>query len=77
MCSAVRTTALGGACEVQRVPYSFSVSTDYSGESKQHVLEPCLVPPFFRIWHYAKRRFSVISNLRYMHGVLNVDEIKN
>ena len=39
MCSAVRTTALGGACEVQRVPYSFSVSTDYSGESKQHVLE--------------------------------------
>jgi hypothetical protein len=27
--------------------------------------------------HYAKRRFPVTSNLRYMHGVLNVDEIKN
>jgi hypothetical protein len=26
--------------------------------------------------HYAKK-FSVTSNLRYMHGVLNVDEIKN
>ena len=36
----------------------------------------CLVTPNFKLWHYAKRRFSVISNLRYMHGVLNVDEIK-
>jgi hypothetical protein len=27
--------------------------------------------------HYAKKKFSVISNLRYMHEVLNVDEIKN
>jgi hypothetical protein len=25
----------------------------------------------------ANKRFSVTSNLRYMHGVLNVDEIKN
>ena len=38
---------------------------------------PCLVAPNSRIWHYAKRRFSVTSNLRYIHGVLNVDEIKN
>ena len=30
-----------------------------------------------QLWHYAKRRFSVTSNLRYMHGVLNVDKIKN
>jgi hypothetical protein len=25
----------------------------------------------------ANKRFPVTSNLRYMHGVLNVDEIKN
>jgi hypothetical protein len=25
----------------------------------------------------ANKRFLVTSNLRYMHGVLNVDEIKN
>jgi hypothetical protein len=24
-----------------------------------------------------KKKFSLTSNLRYMHGVLNVDEIKN
>jgi hypothetical protein len=24
-----------------------------------------------------QKKFPVISNLRYMHGVLNVDEIKN
>jgi hypothetical protein len=27
--------------------------------------------------HYAKRKFPVTSNLRYIYGVLNVDEIKN
>jgi hypothetical protein len=27
--------------------------------------------------HCAEKRFPVTSNLRYMHGVLNVDEIKN
>ena len=27
--------------------------------------------------HYVKKKFFVTSNLRYMHGVLNVDEIKN
>jgi hypothetical protein len=26
--------------------------------------------------HCAEKRFPVTSNLRYMHGVLNVDEIK-
>jgi len=35
-----------------------------------------LVSSNFRIWHYAKRRFSITSNLRYMHRVLNVDENK-
>ena len=42
-----------------------------------YLLEACLVPPNFQLWYYAKRRFPVTSNLRYMHGVLNVDEIKN
>jgi len=40
-------------------------------------VRPCLVPLFFRIWHYEKRRFFITLNLRYMYGVLNVDEIKN
>jgi hypothetical protein len=34
----------------------------------------CLVP---QKKHCAEKRFPVTSNLRYMHGVLNVDEIKN
>ena len=38
---------------------------------------PCLVSPESKLWHYVKRRFSVTSILRYMYGVLNVDEIKN
>jgi hypothetical protein len=37
-------------------------------------LWPCLVP---RKKHYVKKRFPITSNLRYMHEVLNVDEIKN
>jgi hypothetical protein len=32
---------------------------------------------FLKKKYYAKKRFSVTSNLRYMHEVLNVDEIKN
>jgi hypothetical protein len=27
--------------------------------------------------HYVEKKFPVTSNLRYMHEVLNVDEIKN
>jgi hypothetical protein len=27
--------------------------------------------------YYVKKRFLITSNLRYMYGVLNVDEIKN
>jgi hypothetical protein len=46
-------------------------------------VDPCLWN--LRYWlcsvpqkkHYAKKRFPVTSNLWYMHGVLNVDEIKN
>ena len=39
-------------------------------------ISPCLVSAESKFWHYAKRRFPVTSNLRYMHGVLNIDEIK-
>jgi hypothetical protein len=38
---------------------------------------PCLVPQFSSKIYYAKRRFLVITKYRQMHGVLNVDEIKN
>jgi hypothetical protein len=34
----------------------------------------CLLP---KKKHCINKRFPVTSNLRYMHGVLNVDEIKN
>ena len=34
-------------------------------------------PVRFQLLHYIKKRFSVISNLRYMYVVLNIDEIKN
>jgi hypothetical protein len=37
-------------------------------------LWPCLLP---KKKYCAEKRFLVTSNLRYMYGVLNVDEIKN
>jgi hypothetical protein len=37
----------------------------------------CLDPKYFLKFHYVKRRFLVTSKCRHMHGVLNVDEIKN
>jgi hypothetical protein len=40
-------------------------------------LSTCLVPLILSKFHYAKRRFSVTSKCRQMHGVLNVDKIKN
>jgi hypothetical protein len=33
--------------------------------------------PILPKFHYAKRKFPVTSKCRQMHGVLNVDEIKN
>jgi hypothetical protein len=36
-----------------------------------------LVAPILPKFHYAKRRFPVTSKCRQMHGVLNIDEIKN
>jgi hypothetical protein len=38
---------------------------------------PCLVPNSTPKFYYAKRRFSITSKCRQMHGVLNIDEIKN
>jgi hypothetical protein len=38
---------------------------------------PCLVSKFSPKFYYAKRRFPITSKYRQMHGVLNVDEIKN
>jgi hypothetical protein len=38
---------------------------------------PCLDAKYFPKFHYAKRRFPITSKYRHMHGVLNVDEIKN
>ena len=50
---------------------------DESHEERGVWSAPCLVLPIFRNWHYTKRRLLVTLNLRYMHEVLNVDEIKN
>jgi hypothetical protein len=41
------------------------------------LLRPCLVPQIHHKLHYTKIRFSITSKYRHMHGVLNVDEIKN
>jgi hypothetical protein len=47
------------------------------GRTEHFSVWPCLVPKFFPKFHYAKRRFSITSKCRQMHGVLNIDEIKN
>jgi hypothetical protein len=44
---------------------------------RQTRLGPCLVFNFSLKFYYAKRRFSVTSKYWHMHGVINVDEIKN
>jgi hypothetical protein len=46
-------------------------------ESSTLGLSPCLVSNFTSKFHYAKRRFSITLKCRQMHGVLNVDKIKN
>jgi hypothetical protein len=43
----------------------------------KQILSPGLVPPILPKFHYTKRKFSITSKCRQMHGVLNVDEIKN
>jgi hypothetical protein len=43
-------------------------------ERKQGLVQfPNSLPKF----HYAKRKFPVTSKCRQMHGILNIDEIKN
>jgi hypothetical protein len=37
----------------------------------------CLDPKFSLKFYYAKRRFPITLKCRQMHGVLNIDEIKN
>jgi hypothetical protein len=46
-------------------------------KSNSFQLRPRLVSKFSPKFHYAKRRFSITSKCRQMHGILNVDEIKN
>jgi hypothetical protein len=48
-----------------------------AGVSDQRGLGLVLVPPILSKFYYAKRRFSITSKYRQMHGILNVDEIKN
>jgi hypothetical protein len=66
------------------LPIFFSEAAAYSekrrGKQEKQappVLAPCLGPSILPKFYYAKRRFSVTSKCRQMHGVLNVDEIKN
>jgi hypothetical protein len=40
-------------------------------------LWPCLDAKFSPKFYYAKRKFSITSKCRHMHGVLNIDKIKN
>jgi hypothetical protein len=35
------------------------------------------LPKYFPKFYYVKKRFTITSKYRHMHGVLNVDEIKN
>jgi hypothetical protein len=44
---------------------------------RQGCLRACLDSKYFPKFHYVKRRFSITLKCRHMHGVLNVDEIKN
>jgi hypothetical protein len=46
-------------------------------EAEVTLLRPSLDPKFFPKFYYAKRRFHITSKYRHMHGVLNIDEIKN
>jgi hypothetical protein len=52
-------------------------ATTYSDDAHDSSCWPLLSSPIFPKFYYAKRRFSVTSKCRQMHGVLNVNEIKN
>jgi hypothetical protein len=50
----------------------------YLSKSWRKRIRACLVSlKFQKKIYYIKKRFPVTLNLRYMYGVLNVDEIKN
>jgi hypothetical protein len=60
--------------------YKYRVKTVALGTLKRYSilsLRACLDDKFSPKFHYAKRRFPITSKYRYMHEVLNVDEIKN
>jgi hypothetical protein len=45
---------------------------------QQEAARPRLVlPKLLKNTLCKKKRFPVISNLRYLHGLINIDEIKN
>jgi hypothetical protein len=48
-------------------------------KSTRHTASPMpyLDPKFFPKFYYVKRKFLITSKYRQMHGVLNVDKIKN
>jgi hypothetical protein len=56
----------------RRLCFGASVSSNHQSVM---LLRLCSVPQKKK--YYAKKKFSVTSNLRYMHEILNVDEIKN
>jgi hypothetical protein len=56
---------------------SLQCSRTASGQRLASLFGPCLDAKFSLKFHYAKKRFSIISKCRHMHRVLNVDEIKN
>jgi hypothetical protein len=71
---AIPPESADGYLLIQAIPPE-SAELKQMPEIQYFTLRLCLVPQKKK--HYAKKRFPVTSNLRYMHGVLNVDEIKN
>jgi hypothetical protein len=68
-----------GRCHSTR-PWSHCLGTEAKvpGESLPlRLFRPGLDPKYLPKFHYVKRRFPITLKCRHMHGVLNVDEIKN
>jgi hypothetical protein len=57
----------------QKLPLAMSYPSDAPACGDR----PCLDPKFSLKFYYAKKKFFITSKCRHMHGVLNVDEIKN
>jgi hypothetical protein len=72
-----KTEEAGGRRMMMAYLWTFSSP---KGETASSIhLHPHTLPVFTSLKkkYFANQRFSVTSNLRYMHKVLNVDEIKN